>query len=677
MTSKEIQELFKKLTLDEKIQMIHGTGFFHTGEVERLGIPQLMTSDGPMGVRGEFYDNKWVFIGNGDDLVTYLPCNSALACTFNRKLAMAAGTVLGEEARGRGKDVILAPGINLKRSPLCGRNFEYFSEDGFLTAELAIPFVKGVQKSDVAACVKHFAINHQETERLGVDADIDEKVLRETYLDVFRRVLLEGNAYTVMAAYNRIYGDYCCESEFLLKKVLRDEWKYKGVVISDWGGIHDGKKAALGGCDVDMSVTDKFDEYKFAEPLKKLVKKGEVPEAVIDEKVMRILNLMNRLHMLDGKRKSGSYNTASHYKAAYNVACESIVLLKNDSKVLPLDKNKLKRVLVVGDNAIRQHSLGGGSAEIKALYEIAPLLGLKEKLGGNTKVDFLQGYVSEIATDATEFNWQEKSLESQGIVSDEKLRMQKLLEEKTKEEIAKVKKAIKENGYDSVIFVGGLTHNQDVEGTDRQDMKLPYGQDEAIKAILGLRKDAVIVLMGGSSVEMGKWLEDADTLVWSYYNGSEGGRALADVLLGNVNPSGKLPETFYRTAKDSSAISVGTFGDTKLVHYKEGYRIGYKYTDYKKIPVQFPFGYGLSYTTFALEGEKFEKKSRTLSVNVKNTGKLAGSEVVMVFGDKASNGVRELIGFEKVAVAKGKKVKVAIKVAEGYDNVSTDRVYKK
>jgi beta-glucosidase len=674
MNQKKIKELFNKLTLDEKIQMIHGTGFFHTGEVARLGIPQLITSDGPMGVRGEFYDAKWVFIGNNDDLVTYLPCNSALACTFNRKLAMAAGNVLGEEARGRGKDVILAPGINLKRSPLCGRNFEYFSEDGFLTAELAIPFVKGVQKNDVAACVKHFAINHQETERIGVDADIDENVLRETYLEVFRRVLLEADAYTVMGAYNRVYGDFCCESEFLLKKVLRDDWKYKGVVISDWGGVHDGKKAALSGCDIEMSVTDKFDEYCFAEPLKKLVKSGEVPEEVIDEKVMRILNLMNRLHMLDGKRKAGTYNSAAHQKAAYNVACESIVLLKNDSKVLPLDKNKLKKILVVGDNAIRQHSLGGGSAEIKALYEIAPLLGLKERLGGNTKVDYLPGYAAEVATDATEFNWQEKSLESQGIISDERRRYQELLLEKTKEEIERVRKAIKENNYDSIIFVGGISHNQDVEGTDRRDMKLPYGQDETIKEILKLRKDAVIVLIGGSSVEMNKWADKADTILWSYYNGSEGGRALADVILGTVNPSGKLPETFYMKAEDSSALSVGTFGDPKMVSYKEGHRIGYKYTDFKKIPVQFAFGHGLSYTTFSYDGEKADMKKKTLTVNVKNTGKVDGSETVLVYGDSVSKKVRELIGFEKVKLVKGQKIKVVISFADGYENVSTSRV---
>ena len=673
MTQKKIKELLEQLTLDEKIQMIHGTGFFHTGEVKRLGIPQLMTSDGPMGVRGEFYDSKWVFLGYNDDLVTYLPCNSALACTFNRKLAQAAGNVLGEEARGRGKDVILAPGINLKRSPLCGRNFEYFSEDGFLTAEMAIPFVKGVQKNDVAACVKHFAVNNQETQRLEVDTQVDEEVLRDTYLEHFKRVLIDGGAYTVMSAYNSLYGDCCSESKYLLTKVLRDDWKYKGLVISDWGAVKDGKKAALAGCDVEMSVHDDFDNYKFANPLKEAVKNGEVPESVIDTKVLRILNLMNRLHMLDGRRKAGTYNSPAHQKAAYNVACESIVLLKNEEKVLPLDKSKLKRILVVGDNAIRQHSLGGGSAEIKALYEISPLLGLKEKLGGNTKVDYLPGYAPEIATDASEFNWQEKSLESQGIISDAKLQKQKLLMEKTKEEIAKVKTALKENQYDSVVFVGGLSHNQDVEGTDRQDLKLPYGQDETISEILKLRRDAVIVLIGGSSVDMNKWVDKADTIVWSYYNGCEGGRALADVLLGNVNPSGKLPETFYKSLKDCSAHSVGTFGDPVKVNYREGHLIGYKYTDAKKIPVQFPFGYGLSYTTFALEKEKVDMNKRQLSVTVCNKGRVDGQEVVMIFGDSKTKKVRELIGFEKVSLGRGKKIKVTISFAEGYENVSTSR----
>ena len=666
MKDNEIRKLVGKLTLDEKLGMIHGAGFFRTKEVDRLGIPALVSSDGPMGVRGEFENDKWISSGHGDDNVTYLPCNSALASTFNRKLAGDEGKVLGEEARGRGKDVILAPGINLKRSPLCGRNFEYFSEDGFLTAELAIPFVKEVQKSDVAACVKHFAINHQETERLSVDADIDEDVLRDLYLNVFNRVLMEGGALSVMGAYNKIYGNFCCESDFLLKKVLRDEWGYKGVVISDWGGVHNSKEAALGGCDVEMSVTDNFDDYCFANPLKKLIEDGEVPESVVDEKVFRILRLMDKLHMLEGKRKKGAYNTPAHRKVAYKVAAESIVLLKNEEKILPLDADKQKRVLVIGDNATRQHSLGGGSAEIKAFYETTPLLGIKEKLGGNTKVDFLVGYDSEITLDSSEINWQQESLEKRKEEAKVKNKI-------NKEMLSEVMAALKNNKYDSVIYVGGLNHNYDSEGKDKIDMKLPYGQDELIKNILSVRKDAVIVLMGGSAVEMNEWAEDAKSIIWSYYNGCEGGRALADVIFGDVNPSGKLPETFYMKAEDSSALSVGTFGNLDMVHYKEGYRIGYKYTDHEAIGVQFPFGHGLSYTEFSFSGEKYSKSSRELKVTVANKGKRSGKETVLVYGDNVKTKVRELIGFEKVRLDKGEKKTVSIKVAAGYDNVSTKR----
>ncbi len=666
MKEKQLKEILKKLTLEEKLEMIHGRGFFRTGEVQRLGIPALVSSDGPMGVRGEFENSQWISVGHGDDHVTYLPCNSALACTFNRKLAASEGSVLGEEARGRGKDVILAPGINLKRSPLCGRNFEYFSEDGFLTAELAIPFVKGVQKHDVAACVKHFAINHQETERLSVDADIDEDVLRNLYLDVFKRVLVEGGALSVMGAYNKIYGDFCCESKFLLKKILRDEWKYKGVVISDWGAVHDPKKACEGGCDIEMSVHGDFDNYCFADPLKKLVRSGEVSEQEIDEKVYRILSVMNKLHMLDGNRKAGAYNTTEHQKVAYNVAAESIVLLKNNKKQLPLDASKIGKVLVIGDNAIRQHSLGGGSAEIKAFYEVTPLLGLKEKLGGNTKVDFLMGYDAEIAPDCSNINWQQESLEKR---KEEARIANKINPEMLKE----VKDALKDKSYDSVIFVGGLNHNQDSEGKDRVDMKLPYGQDELIETILDARKDAVIVLMGGSSVEMGKWIDRADSLIWSYYNGCEGGRALADVILGKVNPSGKLSETFYKNEEDSSAFAVGDFGNTDMVHYKEGYRIGYKYTDHANVPVEFPFGYGLSYTEFKFSKEKYKASESKFYVTVENKGKRNGAETVMVFGTSKETKVRELVGFEKVSLTSGQKADIIIEIPDGYSDVSTKR----
>lgn len=384
----EAEELMRRLTLDEKIGMIHGAELFRTAPVERLGIPALTMSDGPMGVRQEFEPASWKSVGNQDDYVTYLPCNSALASTWNRELAGLTGEVLGAEARGRGKDVILGPGVNIKRSPLCGRNFEYFSEDPYLTKEMAVPYIRGVQNWDVAACVKHFAANNQETQRLWVDVKIDEKALREIYLPAFYDAVKKGNAYTVMGAYNKLYGEHCCQSGFLLNGILREEWGYDGVVISDWGGVHDTEAAAKSGLDIEMSVTDDFDEYCMAGPLKKAVEEGRVSEKVIDEKVIHILMLMKRLHMLDGDRKSGAYNTPGHRQAALDVARESVVLLKNSGGRLPLSPEKSKEILVIGENADRMHAPGGGSAEIKALYEITPLMGIKMLLGGNTKVTY-------------------------------------------------------------------------------------------------------------------------------------------------------------------------------------------------------------------------------------------------------------------------------------------------
>ena len=332
------EELMRKLTLDEKIGMVHGAQLFQTKGVERLGIPPLKMSDGPMGVRQEFHAASWIPEGTSRDYVTYLPCNSALASTWNIDLAYETGSVLGEEMRGRGKDVILGPGVNIKRSPLCGRNFEYFSEDPYLTKELAAPFIRGVQNWDVAACVKHFAANNQETERLWVDVEVDEKALREIYLPAFHDAVEKGGSYTIMAAYNRLNGQHCYYNEHLLKEILRDEWEYEGVVISDWGGVHDTELAAGAQLDIEMSVTDDFDDYYMARPLKEKIKNGEISETVLDEKVVRILMLMFRLHMMDGeKRKRGSYNTPEHREKALEVARESIVLLKNENARLPLD----------------------------------------------------------------------------------------------------------------------------------------------------------------------------------------------------------------------------------------------------------------------------------------------------------------------------------------------------
>lgn len=559
------EALVKKLTLEEKIGMIHGAQLFQTAGVERLGIPPLKMSDGPMGVRQDFGADNWTLVGHSDDYVTYLPCNNALAATWNRTLAFETGSVLGEEARGRGKDVILAPGVNIKRSPLCGRNFEYFSEDPFLTKKLAAAYVEGVQRWDVAACVKHFALNNQETDRRWVDVCVD------------------------------------------------------------------------------------------------------------------------------GQRKGGSYNTAEHRQAALDAARESVVLLKNEEKHLPLSAETVKKVLVIGENAERLHANGGGSAEIKALYEISPLLGIKMLLGGNAQVDYVPGYTSGQKEESV-VSWQEASLENGGgCVGEEDAFAEEeedfdgtedgeedlgasfapgsepeegafgtrkipaaLQRALRKEAIAMAKK-----DYDAVIYVGGLNHDQDSEGNDRKNMKLPYGQDILIKELLCSRPDAVIVLTGGSPVEMGEWIGQAKTLVWGWYAGMEGGRALAEVLFGTVNPSGKLPETFYKCHTDCSAHCMGEFAQKGTVHYGEGIFVGYRYNETFGVAPQFCFGYGLSYTDFAYRGaERISRdKKAGVAVTVSNTGNCSGAETIQLYrlrdAEDKSRPAKELIGFEKVYLEAG------------------------
>ena len=662
---KRAEELLQKLTLDEKIGMIHGEALFQTAGVSRLGIPPLKMSDGPMGVRQEFEPDSWNAIGHSDDYVTYLPCNSALASTWNRKLAYEMGSVLGEEARGRGKDVILAPGVNIKRSPLCGRNFEYFSEDPYLTKEMAVPYIQGVQLWDVAACIKHFAANNQETERLWVDVEIDEQVLRDIYLPAFYDAVTKGGAYTIMGAYNKLYGEHCCQSDFLLNKILREEWGYDGVVISDWGAVHDTNKAALSQLDIEMSVTYDFDDYFMADPLKKKIQAGEISESVIDEKVLRILLLMMRLHMLDGERKAGAYNTPEHRQKALEVARESVVLLKNDKNHLPLKKEKLKSVLLVGENAECLHAGGGGSAEIKALYEISPLMGLKTHLGGNVKVSYTQGYCREDKIEDIEGNWQETSLEDGGghtkpseIRTDE-------LEKKRKQLRREAVRLAKE--YETVIYIGGLNHDHDCEGKDREDMKLPYEQDILIQELLAAKPDLIVIMIGGSPVEMETWIHQANTVVWGWYAGMEGGNALAEVLLGEVNPSGKLPETFYKYHKDCSAYALGELVGDKKVIYKEGKYVGYRYLDQYLIEPQFCFGHGLSYTSFEYSNLEIDRKNNSVLCSVKNSGHVAGGEIIQVYKRSEKNEdslYKELIAFEKVFLERGEERQVALHIQE-------------
>lgn len=650
-----IEALLKELTLEEKIGMIHGDGLFRTKGVPRLGIPAVKFSDGPMGVRNEFENEKWIPLRLSDDYVSYLPSNSALASTWNRELAYKSGKVLGEEARGRGKDMILAPGINIKRSPLCGRNFEYMSEDPYLSGEMAVPVIWGIQESDVAACVKHFAANNQETERLWVEVKVSDRAFREIYLPAFEKAVKEGKTLSLMGAYNRYKGEHCCESKYLLNDVLRTEWGYDGTVVSDWGAVHDTKAAAESGLDIEMSVTDNFDEYCMANPLKEAVEKGEISEELIDKKVRNILRMMERLHMIGGEaRKKGCYNTPEHRAAILETARESVVLLKNDEQRLPLEEAKTKKVLMIGDNANRQHSCGGGSAEIKALYEITPLMGVKKQLGGNAEVTYAKGYFADDCDIELADNWQADSLENGGGSVLSRREADESLRKKREQLKAEAVKLAQDPSFDTVIVVGGQNHQQDLEGNDRADMKLPYGQDELISAILEVRQDAIVVIASGSPVEM-PWIENAKTLVWHWYAGMEGGTALADVLFGVVNPSGKLPETFPICHTDCSAHCIGEFPGKEKAEYREDILVGYRYYDTKHVPVQFPFGYGLSYTEFAysnLKVSKTEQGSVMVELDVKNVGTRSGKETVQIYVGKKESAVvraeKELKGFEKI-----------------------------
>ncbi len=704
-----VERLIAELTLDEKIAMIHGAGLFQTGAVERLNIPSLKMSDGPMGVRADFKNDSWVSVGTPIDEVSYCPSNSAIANTWNRKLAKKAGKVLGEEARARGKDIILAPGINIKRTPACGRNFEYFSEDPYLTAELAVPLIRGIEENDVAACVKHFALNQQEEERLWVNVEIDERTLREIYLPAFKAAVKRAKVSSLMGAYNLFRGEHCCESKGLLQDILRNEWGYEGVVVSDWGAVHHTREAAESPLDIEMSVTPDFDNYCLANPLKDKLAGGEVLESTIDEKLRHIINLILKLKMIDildkdgelevkanKDRKSGHYNTPAHRKALLEAARESIVLLKNEDNCLPLSPDFGRKILVIGQNAVIHHALGGGSAEIKALYEITPLLGIGMIAGGNTTVDYLPGYYIPEKDEKNDHNWQEDSLSSDddsrtdgGRKAEEDSLYSDIQSSYREEALAKIK------DYDDVIFVGGLTHDQDTEGRDRSTLELPYGQSGLIESLLDARPDMVLVMMAGSPVAMGSWKDKAKAIVYMSYSGMEGGRALAEVLFGKVNPSGKLAESFPYSMEDTGITSREQYPGRPLnsgenIHanltetYAEGVFVGYRHYEKHNVPVQFCFGHGLSYTEFSyrdisVEPPKNKNKGKyTVRLKIKNIGQTAGKETVQLYTGEENisivNPVKELKAFEKLELKPGESKELVFKIGkEVFAHYDTER----
>lgn len=683
MTEEKRRELIGQMTLEEKVLMIHGSELFRTKGVERLGIPPFTFSDGPMGVRINFEPDKWMPCGAGADKVTYLPCNTALAATWNRDIARKTGEVLGKETRGRGKDMILAPGINIHRTPLCGRNFEYMSEDPCLISEMVVPLVEGIESNDVSSCVKHFAANSQEEGRMYVNVVADERTLNEIYYPGFKAAVQKAGAKGIMGAYNRINGPHCCHSDELLENLLRKDWGFTGLVVSDWGGVHDTVEAVNTGMDVEMSVTDNFDEYFFANPLIKAVKEGKVSEQVIDKKIENILRVMDELHMLEGERKSGSYNDLEDKETVLEAARESVVLLKNDKGLLPLNKKPGTKILVVGDNANRLQSPGGGSSEINALYEITPLMGITMLAGGNVTVSFKQGYEAytsgniwdaehtQNAGEDSQENGQAVSLEEDNGGSNNCQRLSLEQIEKNKRHADEAVEAAKD--ADIVIYVGGLNHEHDTEGKDRNDMKLPYGQDKLINRLLEVNKNTVIVMMTGSPVDMTAWLDSADTLVQYYYAGMEGGRALADVLFGKVSPSGRLPQTFPYKLEDVNMTKEQYPGD-KDVHFTEGIFVGYRYYETRNVPVAFPFGYGLSYSDFKYDNltvtdkSSVEEASFLVNVDVTNLGKVKAADVIQVYVRALDNSmnrpIRELRGFDKVLLDMNEKKTVSITLNE-------------
>ena len=653
------RDLLARLTLDEKIAIIHAAGLFRTGCVERLGIPTLRMDDGPMGPRAEIHNDNWAPLYNTRDYVTYLPSGSAIASTWNPVLGRKAGEVLGEEARGRGKDVILGPSINIKRSPLCGRNFEYMSEDPVLTATMGVEVIKGVQESDVAACAKHYAANSQETDRLDVDETISGRALREIYLPAFEAAVKEGGVLSVMGAYNQVNGYQCCESRELLDDILRDEWGFDGFVVSDWSAVKRTKESAEVGLDVEMSVHGRFDEYYFAQPLKAAIEAGTVSESNVDTKVVRVLAVMDALHMLPDNesgerpaRKAGSYATVEHAAIAREVAREAVVLLKNEDRLLPLDPTRMRRLLVVGANADRIHSNGGGSAVIKALHEVSPLLGL------NVEITYAPGYdAKQVVQDDT---WQEDSLENSKLDATAAAERARAM----REEAVSLAREFAASG-DPVVYVGGLDHEHDLEGRDREGLELPYGQDMLIEQLLDAAPDAILTFVAGSPIAM-PWAMRAKAIVWSWYNGCESGTALAEVLLGRIEPSGHLPETFPIALKDCPAHSVGTFGPGLHVDYAEDIYVGYRHYDTHGVPVLFPFGHGLSYTEFSyrdLDVRRVDDRIQ-VSLTIENVGRRAGKAVPQVYMGLTGTGedrpAKELKGFAKVELNPGERRQIVI-----------------
>ena len=658
---KRIEKLIKKMTLEEKVGLLHGNSKFYVAGVERLGIPEWSLSDGPHGVRAEINRHDWAYAGWTNDSASYFPTGTAFAAAWNPELAYRRGEVLGEEARWRKKDVLLGPGVNIIRSPLCGRNFEYMSEDPYMNSVLAVAYIKGLQSRDVACSVKHFAVNNQETNRTTVDVECSERALREIYLPAFKAAVQEGGALTVMAAYNKFRGEFCAENNYLVRKILRNEWGFDGVYVTDWGAAHSTVPSMEAGLDLEMgTLIDKYEDWYYANPLIEAVKSGKIPMSLVDEKVGDVLRVMIKTNVLDPKKRfgPGSMNTKEHQQATYDAAAEAIVLLKNQNNLLPLDFSSIKSLAVIGDNATRKHSNGGLSSEIKAVYEVTPLEALRAKWGDKVDIRFAQGY-EKLSTFVEGSN----NGQSSGTFSS-----------KTQESDALLKEAVEvARTSDVALLVCGLNHDYDTESFDRLNMDIPYGQVELIQEVVKANPRTIVVMIAGSPLNMAAVDICSPAIVWAWFNGMEGGNALVDVLSGKVNPSGKMPFTTPVSLDQSPAHALGNFPGRDLkVNYEEDILVGYRWFDTKGLPVVYPFGYGLSYTTFGYSNLNTDKETYDQADTIQatftltNTGDREGAEVAQLYVSdpvcSVMRPVKELKGFKKVFLKPGESRRITLDI---------------
>lgn len=649
-----IEDLIAKMTLEEKVHMLHGNGKFVSLGVERLGIPDLTSTDGPLGIREELQQHSWAPAGWDNDFATFLPAGGGLSSTWNEALALKFGQTIGAEARARNKDVLLAPAVNLIRSPLGGRNFEYFTEDPYLNKKLAVPYVSGVQSQNVAACVKHYAINNQETLRGSIDVQADERTIREMYLSVFKATVQESNAYSVMSAYNKFRGAYLSENDYMLNKILREEWGFEGFVMSDWGAVHSTVASALYGLDIEMGTEiDDYDQWFFSNSLIEAVKKGDVPEEEINKKVRRILEVMEKIGVWDDNRKQGSINTSEHLQTAYDIAAESIILLKNENDLLPLKSEAVRSIAVIGDNAKRKHANQGFGAGVKTKTEVTPYQALQEKFP-ETELNYALGYEEQYLENDLDRSW--------GLPIDYTANP-----ELVAEAVAMARKS------DVAIIFAGSNRLVETEAEDRKDIRLPFGQEELIKAVKAANPRTIVVMVAGAPYDLAEVHDTVDALVWSWFNGSRAGDAIVDVLFGAVNPSGKLPVTFPKKLEDSPAHATNSFpGGPDVVTYEEGILVGYRWFDTKEIEPFYPFGYGLSYANF--EYGNFSSNKQTYQNNetiefqleITNTSNVAGKEIVQVYSSMDQSTVdraaKELKGFTKVSLSPNETKQVVLSI---------------